>query len=371
MTDGTRQQISATQLTFVIILFEIGSTPLFFFGSKVGQDAWLAMLMGAVIGLLLLCLFLWIQSKEPERDLIQILNVYFGRFIGSIFGASYFVYFGYESMRNVRDFGELISVTILSQTPIVVIMLIVILIAAYGVYQGVEVFFRIAEILLPVILVSYGILFLLLFLGDLVHFERLGPVMENGLLPILKASFPDIVSFPFGQMIVFLMFWQMVREKKVVVKTSVLAYVLVAIFLVFVNILNLVILGPTLAGMAALPLLQASQLISVADVFERVDVFVTLLIYVGLFIKMSAFYYCAVQALSHLTGKRYKLWVLPTGAVIFAVALLEPNYTYHISLGLTTSLKVFPIFQIAIPLLLSAVMLIRISLKRNTKSGSA
>ncbi|CAG7635202.1 GerAB/ArcD/ProY family transporter [Paenibacillus allorhizosphaerae] len=353
-----RERISDNQTAFMMVLFEIGSTPLFFLGSKAKQDAWLAMLFAAAFGLLLVYLYIAIQRKEPDRNLIGMLRTYFGRLLGSVLGAAYILYFGYESMRNVRDFGELMSQTLLTETPMSVTMLVVVLIAAYGVFKGVEVVFRLSEFLLPVLMISYGILILLLFVTNIVHFRQLLPVMENGAGPVLKAAFPDIVSFPFGQTVIFLMFWHLSGENGISVKATACAYLSVALFLIFMNALNIAVLGPTLAGISTLPFLQSVQLISVANVFERLDVFVTLLIYIGLFMKMIVFYLCAVIGLSQWTAKARNRFVLPVGIVIFAASFLEPNYTYHISLGFNVSLKLFTLFQIVIPVALWLVMLL-------------
>lgn len=124
------------------------------------------------------------------------------------------------------------------------------------------------------------------------------------------------------------------------------------------NSLNIAVLGPTLAGISALPLLQSVQLISVAKVFERMDVFITLVIYIGLFMKMIIFFLCAVLGLSQLTSKTYRFWIVPVGLTIFGASYLEPNYTVHISLGFNFSTRLFTIFQIFIPAALWMTMLL-------------
>lgn len=353
-----RERVTKHQLVYMIVLFEIGSTPLFLLGIKAKQDAWLAMSLAACFGLLLVWLFLSIQQREPSHNLIGILRIYFGNALGTLFGAAYVLYFLYESMRNVRDFGELMSMTILSRTPMAVTMLIVVLIAAYGVFKGVEVVFRISEVLLPLTAASYAILILLLILSKTLHFRMLAPVMENGWIPVLAAAFPDIVSFPFGQMVIFLMFWNLRSEHPIPVKASFTAYTSVALFLIMMNAINISVLGPALAGMSTLPFLQSVQLISIANIFERLDVFVTLLIYIGLFMKMIAFYLCAVLGFSQLTGTAYRRWILPAGSIVYGASFLEPNYSFHISLGFTVSLKLFTLFQIFIPVVLLAAMML-------------
>lgn len=71
------ERISNYQLAVTIILFEIGSTPLFALGSGAKQDSWLAMLLAAAAGLLLLFMFLYIQRIAPEECLIGLLKTVF------------------------------------------------------------------------------------------------------------------------------------------------------------------------------------------------------------------------------------------------------------------------------------------------------
>ncbi|MBD0379852.1 GerAB/ArcD/ProY family transporter [Paenibacillus sedimenti] len=48
--------------------------------------------------------------------MIGILRICFGNVFGSILGGCFTIYFAYESMRNVRDFGEITTITLLSKT---------------------------------------------------------------------------------------------------------------------------------------------------------------------------------------------------------------------------------------------------------------
>jgi spore germination protein KB len=353
------ERIGNYQIVVMIILFQIGSTPLFAIGSKAKQDSWLAMLVAAAIGFILLRMFLYIQSIAPDQSLIVLMRICFGKVAGSILSSTFIVYFAYESMRNVRDFGEITSITLLTQTPKSVVMLLVILLAAYMIVMRIETFCRVVESLIIPVLFSYGVLCFLIFGSKLISFDRIQPVMENGFMPILKTAFPDLVSFPFGQMVVFLMFWHLMSDKKKVVRISSFAYLGVAFFLILMNMINVLVLGPELIGNSTLPFLQTVQLIQVGDIFERLDVFVTLLLFLGLFVKLTAFFWAAAYGISQLTGGNSKLLIGIVGAVIFISSFLEPNYTYHIWLGLTVSVKLFTIFQIFLPVAMFIAILTR------------
>ncbi|MDQ0059597.1 GerAB/ArcD/ProY family transporter [Paenibacillus harenae] len=346
------QRIGKSQLSIMIIVFLIGSTPLFELGLKARQDAWIAMAMAAVVGLLLTVIYVKLQKRAPEAGLAELCRMHFGKWLGGTVALVYTVWFSYESMRNVRDVGELTRMALLTVTPKWIIMLLILFVAAYTVSKGLEVFARIVQLLFPIVLISYLFIILLLFIAKLPEIDRLLPIMENGMGPITKAAFPDLVSFPFGQTVVFLVYWKHLKEKRELGKTTFKSQAGVSAFLIFMNMLVMSVLGPALSEVTSLPLLQAVQLIRLANFLERLDVIVTLLLFIGLYVKMTALYLAAVLTLKEVTGAAYRHFVWPVGLVVYAASFLEPNNTYHLWLGLDVTLKIVPLFQIVFPLLM-------------------
>lgn len=364
---SNKEQVSSLQIAFMIMLFEIGSTPLFLLGGKAKQDSWIAMCTGSAAGFLLLMLLMWIQHRSLGTDLIGILRYHFGKVPGAVIGGVYGLYFAYQSMRNVRDLGELTAITMLPRTPMAVTMLVFLLLALYAIWKGAEVVFRLPEVLLPVMLFFYLVLVLLLGIMGSIDFNRLAPVMEGGLMPVIKAALPDIVSFPFGQMIVFLMLWSLWEKPGVPVKYTINAYLLISLFLIFMNALNAAVLGPAIAGTSQLPFLKTVRTLSNLKFVERLDILVTIQLFLGLLIKMMLFYFCSVKAAAELTGRPAKWWVFPVGLVIYGSSFLERDYTQHIAVGLGPSLKLDPVFQVAIPLLLALSILVRSRIRRSSR----
>ncbi|MFD2411909.1 endospore germination permease [Paenibacillus rhizoplanae] len=360
-----KEQVSSLQIAFMIMLFEIGSTPLFLLGGTAKQDSWLAMCIGSAAGFILLLLLMWIQWRSPGTDLIGMLKLHFGKLPGAFIGGVYSLYFAYQSMRNVRDLGELTAMTMLPRTPMSVTMLVFVLLALYAIWKGAEVVFRLPEVLLPVMLFFYILLVIMLGMMGSIDFGRLSPVLGGGLMPVIEAALPEIVSFPFGQMIVFLMLWSLWEKPGLPVKYTVNAYLLISLFLIFMNALNVAVLGPTISGISQLPFLKTVRTLSNLKFVERLDILVTVQLFVGLLIKMMIFYFCSVKALAELTGKPAKWWVFPVGAIIYGSSFLERDYTQHIAIGLGPSLKLDPLFQVAIPLLLALSIWVRGRLQRS------
>lgn len=349
------QRIGKNQLSILIILFLIGSTPLFELGIEAKQDAWIAMTLAAAAGLLLTAMYIRIQKRAPEAGLAELYMMHFGKWLGGAVGLVHMLWFAYESMRNVRDVGELTMIALLPLTPKWIVMLLILAVAAYTVSKGLEVFVRVIQLLMPVAFLSYLVIVLLLFVARLPDIGQLQPVLENGLAPVLKAAFPDLLSFPFGQMVIMLVFWKHVAEKEIIGRASYWSQAGVSLFLILMNMLTLCVLGPEVSALSALPLLEAVQLIRLANFLERLDVIVTLLLFIGLYVKMTALYMASVLTLSAVTGISYRNWVMPIGAAIYASSFLEPNNTYHIWIGLDITLKIVPLFQIVLPVLMLAV----------------
>ncbi|KIL40982.1 spore gernimation protein [Gordoniibacillus kamchatkensis] len=359
------ERIGKYELAAMIILFEVGSSSLFQLGAKANRDAWISMLLAFAAGLLLLGMFLYINGQEGRRNFADTLRRHFGRWLGTLVAAAYSLYFAYESMRNVRDFGDLMATTFLTNTPISFIMLVLILLSGYAVYKGVEVFFRTVGILLPLVGFSYILLIVLFFASDVLRTDRILPVLEDGIAPVLKAV-PSIVMFPFGQMVVFLIFWQFAQDKSFVPKVSICAYLVTGTILTILNVCNIMILGAPLAGISSLPLLHAVRMMTIGAFMGRIDAFVVMLLFLALFVKATLWYLSSVVVLGQLAKRTdHRAFVAPAGVLIYFASFLEPNYIYHIWIGIEVStLRIFPWFQIALP---AALLLIIAVKKRRSK----
>ncbi|CAI6052792.1 hypothetical protein PAECIP112173_01461 [Paenibacillus sp. JJ-100] len=360
--------LRVSELAVCLALFEVGSTTLFLIGGEAKQDAWIAMLAGAVGGLLLLILHLAIHHQDPELDLFLLFRRYMGKVLGTVLNLSFIGYFAYEASRNLRDFSEVTQMTLLLRTPMWLISLITIMIVSNAVRYGYRVLFLICMILFPLIVLGYALIIILIPSTGLFHPEFSLPILENGLTPIFKAAFPEIISFPFGQVVLFLVFYPYVRKDKNLNKVVVTSYILVAIGLTFINQLIIFVLGPQIATYSTLPLLETVQLIELGEVFERMDALFTLLLFQGLGIKMVAFLLGAVIGLERVTGANYKKWVLPLGIIMYGLSFISPTYTEHIEVGLGAALIYSsPVFQMILPILLFIVILVKKKTNVNKK----
>lgn len=354
------ERISQSQLAAMIILFQIGSSPLFLLASKAGQDAWISVLIGMLCGLvILIVLTLPIHRMAPDKDLTGMFRQTFGNVIGSIFGVSYIVYFCYKAVRNVREFGDLMIMYLLPTTPLWFIMFAFLAIAGYAVYQGVEVFARIAEVILPIVILAYLVLFIMIYGTGLFDLHRLQPVFDNGYKKVLEAAIPDLISFPFGEMVLFLMFWKFAGPGSRTTKVTLVSFMGSGSFIILTTILIISSLG-SLSDISVVPLIEVVSVVQFADFIERLEPIAAMLLFGGVFMKMTAYFFGAVLVFSQLFGKSRQKAVIPVGLLILMGALKFRSYMQHIWIGFELNVKThFPIFQIAIPTILLLAMLIK------------
>ncbi|PYY30969.1 GerAB/ArcD/ProY family transporter [Paenibacillus illinoisensis] len=368
---SSARTLRVSELAVCLSLFEVGSTTLFLMGGEAKQDAWLAMLSGAFAGLLLLLIHLWIHHQEPELDLFLMLRRYMGKMLGTLLNLLFIVYFAYEASRNLRDLAEVTDLTLLNRTPMWLVSLITILVVSNTVRYGYRVLFLMCMIMFPVMVLGYTLISVLIPSTGLLHTDLSLPVMENGWGPILRAAIPEMISFPFGQAVLFLVFYPYARNGRNLNKVVIVAYIMTALSLTFINQLIIFVMGPQIAAFSTLPLLQTVQLIDMTEVFERMDALFTLLLFLGLGIKIAAFFHGAVIGLERITHRSYKKWVFPMGIVLYGISFLSPTFTQHIEVGRGfTLIYISPIFQIFLPVLLLLVILLKKRMKNKKNNNN-
>ncbi|MBD2870481.1 GerAB/ArcD/ProY family transporter [Paenibacillus arenilitoris] len=364
------ERISLNQLGSLIVIFLIGSSPLFLLAIEAGKDAWLAVFVGMLCGLALLWgVNLAIYRYEPDMHLFEIMMKYLGKPAGYLLSVCYVFYFCYKSIRNVREFGDLSIIYLLPTTPLSAVMALICLTAGLSIVGGAAVFFRMAEFTIPVVIGIYALLFLLMAGTGLFNLDYIIPVFDEGLKPIWDAAFPETVSFPFGELVLFLMFWKLTdADRNAVTAIAVKCYLFSGLFITLTNLLIVAGMGK-LAPAVTVPLMQLASSIEAARVLERIDPLVALLLFTGVMFKLTSYYLGAVIGIRYLTKLSHKTAVLIAGGIIYGGSFLFRSYMEHIWFGFVYNVKYhFPLFQIVFPIVL--VMIVAFKNRRAGKEDA-
>ena len=303
------ERITTIQLFTLIVTFEIGSTTLFAQGIGAGRDAWIVVLISYVIGLGLIWVFTQIPKYYPDKNFSEILTAALGAKIAKPLLLLFGLYFLSQSLHNFYEFGMLINMTALPKTPLLVILYLFIFVVIYILSLGVEVLARLAEILLPYLLLFLIITFIVNIFSDTFELDNLLPVLGNGIQPVL-AEVHTVVAFPFGEMVVFLMFWHYVNKPTLIRKTTVLGFSLATIIIIMNIIVMLAVLGPELTANTELPLLETLLSINIANIITNLDSVAVFIMFFGGFFKTTIHFMGFCLAITWLFNRSKPKWTL-------------------------------------------------------------
>ncbi|MCR2821551.1 GerAB/ArcD/ProY family transporter [Lederbergia panacisoli] len=347
-----KAKISALQLFFLILLFELGSALLVPLAIDAKQDAWISILLAMVGGIFIFFiyyrLYLYYPNMLPTTYVQKIIGVFFGRVVAFI----YIVFFLYLAARILRDFGEMLAVVGYRETPISVDNLLLILVVVYSVRKGIEVLARSGEIfsLFIYFLAISG--FVLVMYSKLIELDKLKPILEYGIMPVLRVTLTQVIFFPFGEVFVFSMILPYLNNPKKARITGILALVLCGINLSIVMAVNISVLGVDGVSRSLFPLLSTIQTINLGFL-ERLDIFFMLPLIILGFFKISIYVYAAIIGIADLFNiARPSKLAFPIGFVVwlFSIAIAS-NVTEHMQEGLNIVPLYFQLpFQVIFPL---------------------
>ncbi|WP_066064621.1 GerAB/ArcD/ProY family transporter [Neobacillus soli] len=366
-----KAKIKASQMFILVVLFEMGSAILVGLGVQAKQDAWISVLLGLAGGLILFLIYYRLFKYYPDIPLTSYVQKITGKWIGRPLGLLYIVYFIYCATRVLRDFGELLTTTIYTSTPLIVINSLMILTIIYGIHKGFEVIARVGELYFSVIYFMAFVGIILIFVSGLIHIEYLQPVFEYGWRPVVNTFLKQTITFPFGEMVVFTMLLPFLNDSKKVKIACMGGMILAGINVAITAAINVATLGPELFSRSNFPLLTTIGKIQLANFIERLDVLFMLYLVIGGFFKISLFFYAAVAGTADLFKfKNHQNLSFPIGFIILCASItIASNYAEHMKEGL----EVVPIylnwpFQIIIPTILLIIAFFRNRKKKTSTS---
>ncbi|WP_413300797.1 GerAB/ArcD/ProY family transporter [Bacillus sp. 1P10SD] len=359
-------KINGFQLFSVIFLFELGSAILVGLAREAKQDAWITVIIGIAFGILLYTIYTKLHTMYPLLPLTGYLRKILGGYLGWFVGLLYVIYFIYIGSRVLRDFEELLVISVYRQSSNLAIGIVMVLCVMYAAYKGLEVFFRISELCLFIIV--FMVLFLISFeiASGIIKFYHLRPILEHGWRPIFKTLFPTTMTFPFGEMLAFTMLLPHLNKQETAKKIGITAIVFSGLVLTLFTIINIAIVGSNIMERSAFPILTAVSYINIADFIQRLDILVIISMVILGFVKITVFFFCAIIGTANLFDlKQPQKLIYPMGIILLISSLIIAHgYIEHIKEGL----KVVPYYlhlpmQIGIPILILVIALIKEKVK--------
>lgn len=291
--------------------------------AEAGPDAWLAVLLAALLPFLTLVIIERLGRRMPDAGFIGMNHLLFGRWLGSAMAFLFILYFLFIVAVEVRLFCELTKIFLLPRTPLPVIILLVIAGSGYAINKGARVVARLNEIIFWILL---PLLFLIMTPLLDADYTNLLPVGEAGLTGIARGVLAS--SFSYAGIEVLLIFYFLVGRKQEVIKAGILGLGFTTVAYLTVTLVCLMIWGDELMQLISWPTITVLKSIKF-PVIERPE-FLMLAVWMGLGVRPAInLGFCAAYSLSeniHIDrSKFFHLVVLFLAVLTYIVALLPSD----------------------------------------------
>ncbi len=320
--------------------------------SQAKQDGWISILLAIAGALLIGYLAVSLGLRFPNKTLFQFPEVILGRWPGKFVALLYIWWYIHMNAEVIRQYGSFLFSALMPETTIIVFEIVIMVIAAYAVSNGLEVFSRVNEIILPLILFSVGLLTVLT--APEMNLKRLLPVFaDNGALPVIKGAVMPTAWM--GEIVTIAVLIPCLNKAEEAYQVAVKATFITGLTLFTAFIADIAIFGAQVSAGWLFPGLNGTRMIHLANFLERLDPVIMVIWVAGVLVKISVFYWAAtLGAAQWLELKDYRPLVLSVGVILLALSIM----VHDSILGLFTFLGTFwgpyalTLFQVGIPLLL-------------------
>jgi spore germination protein (amino acid permease) len=325
LKDKAGSLISSKQLIFIIVGSQIGlgifSLPRIVSG-EAGKDAWIAIILGAIVPFLSLYLIERLCKRMPEMGFTQIAQALFGKITGSLLIIVFIAYVIFFHSIVVRVFAEVTKLYLLPQTPLAVVLFMYVVVIVYVGSKGARVIGRLNELMFYVLIVILLILII-----------PIGQTDYTNLLPVGQAGFGKIVSgaittaYYYAGIEILLVFYTLASKKEDVIKAGCSALLITVILYLVITIIAQLVLGVDIMQKIIWPGLILLKVVQV-PVLERLE-FIFLFFWLGTgarpTINMGFAASLSLSQLLKIDQQKYNTYSLMFIGLCLYIMALVPN----------------------------------------------
>ncbi|PKM94829.1 MAG: hypothetical protein CVU84_07850 [Firmicutes bacterium HGW-Firmicutes-1] len=332
------------------------------------QNGWLLIIGAAVLTMLYSYFITTLGKMFPDKTIVEYSQEIVTKPIGSlicwILVIKLIIFLGLE----IRIFGELVKQTLLSNTPIEFIMIIMLFTAVYLTRKGYEPRARIAELIIFLGLIP--IMLVLLFALQDIRLDRLAPFFT------IKASEFVAGSYFISTAMVGIEFLYIaipfLRTPQKVTKAVMQTVIFVAILNLMINFITVGLFGPIKTAREIWPVMTIMQVIELPGAFiSRQDALMMSFWILTTFGLINCYIFFISILTSRLIKSKEANWInLLVIPIVYVIALV-PNNVPHTFETIKRLIQLYGIiFVLPVPILLLGIAKIRkLGVKDDTKQN--
>jgi len=359
---------SKTTITSVqLLMMSVGSALMFSYTfmpildtPPANQDVWIVLIISAFYTTILSIPALILANRFRGLSVNEMTELILGKFLGKVASFLFFALFLFCFAACMSIAAIFASIAIFPETPIWAFLLYAIVPISYASYKGVGTIGRLATFIVPFVMLTIIIFFLM---GtDMMELRVLRPVLaDSSFLQLNEGGF--LTAARFSEILMFLVFAVFLEQKVSINKTYIKSVGIFVFFFALILLPTLLVLGVDLARNAFNPYFLYTRQVQGYDFIEKVQAFNTLAWFPGVILKLTLYNFMACYILSGIfKTKSHQSFVIPLSIVGFCFCLMpfmnKSDVILHLASDQVFPWIVFPITSV-LPLLILSTYLIR------------
>ena len=292
------------------------------FAIELKHNVWIPVFLGIIGSLLIFSAYLIIYKNQNYPNFTEMIEHLMGKFLSKIFFIIYAVYFMLIAFLNSYVYFELVNGYLLDQSPNFIIVLACLYVSFYSARHGIEVLGRVLLSFFFGLIFFYITSISLLLILNQFKFDNFLPILEDGIIPIIKPAFQMSYSIPFGESFVLLILFQYVKNKKKKTKTPLLGILMSGLALLSLTILNIGLLGSEVMSSELSPSVGLSHLINFGNIIQRYDIIVIGLLAIYAFGKATLLIYVAKSLINATFPRKNEKIPRKRDAIVLGIVCL-------------------------------------------------
>lgn len=368
-----QDKISSFQFLVLVTFFTIGTSILIIpsgLASYAKQDAWIASIIGSIVGVLVVWLFTFIGLRFPNLTYVQLNEKVFGKWLGKLFSILFVIMNILYTSSLIVHSGSFLKTQMLPNTPIVVVNILMAIILVMAIRLGLSTFARSAEIFIFVFFFLFIIL--VIFILPQIDPSNLEPFFQASAKSFFQSSLMLVVVSSINSIALLMIFPAFVTSAKKARKNFIIGNIIGGIVIIIITFLCIFVLGSHITMRQIYPSYALAKVINVGNFVNRIEGVMAGLWIISLYFKMVVYFFAAIVGIAQIFNlKDFRSLTFPLGLIVIALSvIIFPNIIYQEDFDASTGVAFSLVVGLFCPLLLLIVYAFRRKkLQKNTQTS--
>ncbi len=357
-----KEVITTKQAIAIMTMFMIAGALTHVISSEAGRDFWVSYLIVTVFTLFIFFVYSRILTLFPQKNLLDIQKLLFGKIAGTLIYASYVYYAFMLGCVIPRHFTEFLQSS-LPETPQYAYAIIMVVVCIYIVKTGIETLGRWCLFSLPIVVFVF--MLTIIFSVNIIHPQNLKPILQSSITSIADSTF-SAFTLPLGEGVLFLLLFDSLKDST---KSKKVYYVSLAIcvsMIMLAQFRNIMVLGAENSALLANTSVGAVSIIQISSFVERIEVIITIIFILCGLVKTTVL----LMGASKGAAKLLKLdsdqhLVAPLGLLMLAFSFNFFENFMHLNSWFKVYRVLFLPLQTVIPIVTWIVAEIKVKRQKN------